>query len=93
MTPTREVLVIVPAPDDALSRIAAVDRCVDVVDARGWFDVELRETFFNPGLITELGVPRVDIDSGATWNEVGSGSRFTGTINIAKNGTMNLAVP
>jgi glyoxylate/hydroxypyruvate reductase len=45
MTPTREVLVIVPAPDDALSRIAAVDRCVDVVDARGWFDVELRETW------------------------------------------------
>jgi hypothetical protein len=42
---TREVLVIVPVSDDALSRIAAVDRCLHVVDARGWFDVELRETW------------------------------------------------
>ena len=42
---TREVLVIVPVSDDALSRIAAVDRGVHVVDARGWFDVELRETW------------------------------------------------
>lgn len=42
---TREVLVIVPVSDDALSRIAGVDPCVQVVDARGWFDVELRETW------------------------------------------------
>ena len=42
---TREVLVVVPVSDDALSRIAAVDRCLHVVDARGWFDVELRETW------------------------------------------------
>ena len=42
---TREVLVIVPVSDDALSRIAAVDRSLHVVDARGWFDVELRETW------------------------------------------------
>jgi phosphoglycerate dehydrogenase-like enzyme len=42
---TREVLVIVPMSDDALSRIAGVDQCVQVVDARGWFDVELRETW------------------------------------------------
>ena len=42
---TREVLVVVPVFDDALSRIAAVDRCLHVVDARGWFDVELRETW------------------------------------------------
>jgi phosphoglycerate dehydrogenase-like enzyme len=45
MTPTRDVLVIVPAPDDALGRIAAVDPRLHVVDARGWFDVELRETW------------------------------------------------
>ena len=32
---TREVLVVVPVSDDALSRIAAVDRCLHVVDARG----------------------------------------------------------
>ena len=43
--PTREVLVIVPVPDDAVSRIAAVDRCLHVVDARGWFDADLRETW------------------------------------------------
>src|SRR6267143_2215147 len=42
---TREVLVVVPVSDDALSRIAAVDRYLHVVDARGWFDVELRETW------------------------------------------------
>ena len=42
---TREVLVIVPVSDHALSPIAAVDRCLHVVDARGWFDVELRETW------------------------------------------------
>ena len=45
MTLTREVLVIVPVPDDALGRIAAVDRCLHVVDARGWFDVEVCETW------------------------------------------------
>jgi phosphoglycerate dehydrogenase-like enzyme len=42
---TREVLVVVPISDDALSRIAAVDRCLHIVDARGWFDAELRETW------------------------------------------------
>jgi phosphoglycerate dehydrogenase-like enzyme len=45
MIPTREVLVIVPLSDDALTRIAAVDRRLHVVDARGLFDVELRETW------------------------------------------------
>jgi glyoxylate/hydroxypyruvate reductase A len=45
MTPAREVLVIVPVADAALSRIAAVDRGVRVIDARGAFDVELRETW------------------------------------------------
>jgi phosphoglycerate dehydrogenase-like enzyme len=42
---TREVLVVVPVSDDALSGIAAVDRYLHVVDARLWFDVELRETW------------------------------------------------
>ena len=41
----REVLVVVPVSDDALHRIAAVDPRLHVVDARGWFDVELRETW------------------------------------------------
>ncbi len=42
---TREALVIVPVSDEALNRIAAVDRSLHVVDARGWFDVELRATW------------------------------------------------
>ena len=42
---TREVLVVVPISDEALSRIATLDRCLHVVDARGWFDVEIRETW------------------------------------------------
>jgi hypothetical protein len=40
-----EVLVIVPVADEALRRIAAVDPWARIVDARGWFDVELRETW------------------------------------------------
>jgi phosphoglycerate dehydrogenase-like enzyme len=45
MPMTRDVLVIVPVPDAALSRIAATDPRLHVVDARGWFDVEIRETW------------------------------------------------
>jgi phosphoglycerate dehydrogenase-like enzyme len=40
-----EVLVIVPIVSNDLSRIAAVDSRVRVVDARGWFDVEIAETW------------------------------------------------
>ena len=43
--PTREVLVTVPVSDHGLRRIAAVDQGLHVVDARGAFDVELRETW------------------------------------------------
>src|SRR5438874_1810366 len=39
------VLVIAPVNDAALARIAAVDRRLHMVDARGWFDAELRETW------------------------------------------------
>jgi glyoxylate/hydroxypyruvate reductase len=38
-----EVLVIVPVPDETLSRIAAIDPRVRVVDARGAFDAEIGE--------------------------------------------------
>jgi|SRR5262245_36719342 len=41
----RNILVIAPVSDDVLSRIAAVDPRVQVVDARGWFDGEMRETW------------------------------------------------
>jgi phosphoglycerate dehydrogenase-like enzyme len=40
-----EVLVIVPIPAESLSRIAAVDPKVRVVDARGWFDREIAQTW------------------------------------------------
>jgi phosphoglycerate dehydrogenase-like enzyme len=40
-----EVVVIVPVAAESLSRIAAVDPRVRVVDARGWFDLEIAETW------------------------------------------------
>jgi phosphoglycerate dehydrogenase-like enzyme len=40
-----KVLVIVPAADEALARIAAVDPRLHLVDARGWFDIEIRDTW------------------------------------------------
>jgi glyoxylate/hydroxypyruvate reductase len=40
-----EVLVIPQVPDEALRRIQNVDPRVSVVDARGWFDVEIRATW------------------------------------------------
>ncbi len=40
-----EVLVMQQMPDAVLDRIAKVDPRVKVVDARGWFDVELRATW------------------------------------------------
>ncbi|MGE5304094.1 MAG: D-2-hydroxyacid dehydrogenase [Alphaproteobacteria bacterium] len=39
-----EVLVIPQVADEVLRRIQNVDRRVNVIDARGWFDVELRAT-------------------------------------------------
>lgn len=40
-----EVLVIVPVDNDALRRIATIDTHIHVVDARGWFDVEIADTW------------------------------------------------
>ena len=37
-----QVLVMPQVSDEVLQRIQKVDRRVDVIDARGWFDVELR---------------------------------------------------
>jgi glyoxylate/hydroxypyruvate reductase A len=39
------VLVIPQVPDNALARIGQVHRRVKVIDARGWFDVEIRATW------------------------------------------------
>jgi phosphoglycerate dehydrogenase-like enzyme len=40
-----EVLVIQQVPDAVLNHIAQVDQRINVIDARGWFDVELRATW------------------------------------------------
>jgi glyoxylate/hydroxypyruvate reductase len=40
-----EVLVIPQVSDEVLRRVGNVDRRVSVVDARGWFDVEVRATW------------------------------------------------
>jgi len=40
-----EILVIAPVSDQALGSIAEVDPRVNVIDARGWFDGELRATW------------------------------------------------
>ena len=45
MMPDMEILVIVPVADEALARIAAVAPRLNVVDARGWFDGEMRDSW------------------------------------------------
>jgi phosphoglycerate dehydrogenase-like enzyme len=40
-----KILVIQPVTDEALAQISAVDRRLDVIDARGWFDGEMRDTW------------------------------------------------
>ncbi len=40
-----EVAVIAPVASDILKAIAAIDPRVHVIDARGWFDVEIAETW------------------------------------------------
>ena len=42
---TLQVLILQQVPDDVLERIRNVDRRINVIDARGWFDVELRATW------------------------------------------------
>jgi glyoxylate/hydroxypyruvate reductase A len=42
---TLEILVITPVAEEALARIAAIAPGLNVVDARGWFDAEMRETW------------------------------------------------
>src|SRR5262249_9769659 len=45
MTRTVNVLVIQPIDDAELAQIARLDPCLRVVDARGWFDDEYRDTW------------------------------------------------
>ncbi len=58
-----EILVIVPVSDETLSRIAAIDPRVRVVDARGWFDVEIRETWPPRTVQRYLGQRAVQVSS------------------------------
>ncbi|MGN6735476.1 MAG: hypothetical protein ACTHMB_26430 [Candidatus Binatia bacterium] len=39
------VLIISQVPDTVLERIAKTDPRIDIIDARGWFDGELRATW------------------------------------------------
>ena len=45
MTPSVDILVIVPVADNVLTRIASIDSRLTVVDGRGWFDGEMRDTW------------------------------------------------
>jgi len=40
-----EVLLMPQLADEALQRIQSIDRRIKIIDARGWFDVELRATW------------------------------------------------
>ena len=42
---TLPVLIMPQLPDPVLARIRMVDERIDIIDARGWFDVELRATW------------------------------------------------
>ena len=42
---TVKILVVAPVPDPVLTRIQSVDHRVSVVDARDWFEVELRTSW------------------------------------------------
>ena len=42
---TLQVLILQQVPDAVLERVRNVDRRISVIDARGWFDVELRSTW------------------------------------------------
>jgi len=40
-----DVLIIHPVADEAFAQVAGVDRRLNVIDARGWFDGEIRDTW------------------------------------------------
>ncbi len=58
-----EVLVIVRVADEALRRIAAVDSCLHVVDCRGWFDDEYRESWPAWSVRRYLGAHPIPVSS------------------------------
>jgi len=58
-----EVLVIVRVADEALNQIAAVDSRIHVVDGRGWFDVEYRESWPPWSVQRYLGARSIPLSS------------------------------
>src|SRR5688572_10935146 len=64
-----EVLVIQPVPDQVLDRIANVDQRIKVIDARGWFDVELRATWPQWTVDRYLGSRKYPATSGDQRNQ------------------------
>ena len=58
-----EVLVIVRVADEALNQIAAVDSRIHVVDGRGWFDVEYRESWPSWSVQRYLGARSIPLSS------------------------------
>jgi phosphoglycerate dehydrogenase-like enzyme len=65
-----EILVIQQMPDAVLDRIARVDPRVKVVDARGWFDGELRATWPQWTVDRYLGSRKFPATTVAQRNEV-----------------------
>ena len=58
-----EVLVIARVADEALNQIAAVDSRIHVVDGRGWFDVEYRESWPPWSVQRYLGARSIPLSS------------------------------
>jgi phosphoglycerate dehydrogenase-like enzyme len=64
-----EVLVMQQVPDSVLARITKIDRRIKVVDARGWFDVELRATWPQWTVDRYLGARKYPATTVAQRNE------------------------
>ena len=58
-----EVLVIPQVSDEILRRIQNVDRRINIIDARGWFDVELRATWSQWTVDRYLGSRKYPVSS------------------------------
>ena len=58
-----EVLVIPQVSDEILQRIQNVDRQINIIDARGWFDVELRASWSQWTVDRYLGSRKYPVSS------------------------------
>jgi glyoxylate/hydroxypyruvate reductase len=71
-----EVLVIPRVSDEALQQIRNVDRRVELIDARGWFDVELRATWQQWTVDRYLGARKYPVTSIAERDRALSSARI-----------------